>query len=74
MNKNEKARKILDEISSSWLVGIKTADPLLLSIWTAIDKIPSQNIDAIGINSRSARPFLMYNPNFILSLQKDALG
>lgn len=73
MNKNEKAKKILDEITSSWLVGIKTADPLLLSIWTAIDKIPSQNIDAIGINSRSARPFLMYNPNFILSLQKDAL-
>lgn len=68
-----KARKILDEITSSWFIGQKTADPMLLAVWISVEKIDSKNIDAIGINSRTERPFLLYNPNFVLSVQKDEL-
>lgn len=64
-----KAKKRMDKIVVNWFV----QDPMLLGAWSLVEKIPDKNTKTIGIDTRSQPPQILFNPNFINSLNDEVL-
>lgn len=64
-----KAKKRMDKIVVNWFV----QDPMLLGAWSLVEKIPDKNTKTIGIDTRSQPPSILFNPNFINSLNDEVL-
>lgn len=64
-----KAKKRMDKIVVNWFV----QDPMLLGMWSLVEKFPCKDTETIGIDSRSQPPSIRYNPNFINSLNDEVL-
>jgi len=64
-----KAKKRMDKIVVNWFV----QDPMLLGAWSLVEKIADKNTKTIGIDTRSQPPSILFNPNFINSLNDEVL-
>lgn len=64
-----KAKKRMDKIVVNWFV----QDPMLLGAWSLVEKVADKNTETIGIDSRSQPPQILFNPNFINSLNDEVL-
>lgn len=64
-----KAKKRMDKIVVNWFV----QDLMLLGAWSLVEKIPDKNTKTIGIDTRSQPPQILFNPNFINSLNDEVL-
>lgn len=64
-----KAKKRIDKIVVNWFV----QDPMLLGAWSLVEKIPDKGTKTIGIDSRTQPPQILFNPNFINSMNDEVL-
>lgn len=64
-----KAKKRMDKIVVNWFV----QEPMLLGVWSLVEKYADKGTRTIGIDTRSSPPCINYNPNFINSLNDEVL-